>query len=133
MNGHHYDDDDEDDDQEMVGLISKSDHDVRCQHPQKKSKKKRKTKCPDMKPLEVMHLSARRRLFNGKPSTFACRIGATIFSLSVAIGLWMWSGRTVNENTSILRWNSLKLRDIRNWCLDVSGVNQTIQLIPTFH
>ena len=125
MNDHHHDDD-EDDDQEMVRLISKSDHVVQCKNPQKSSKKTRMTKCSDMKPLEVMHSSTRRR-FNGKPSTFACRTGATIVSLSVAIGLWIWSGRKVNENTSILRWNSLKLRDIHHWCLDVSVWKSTLQ------
>ena len=125
MNGYHHDDD-EDDDQEMVRLISKSDHVVQCKNPQKSSKKRGKIKCPDMKPLEVMHSSARRR-FNGKPSTFACRTGATIVCLSVAIGLWIWSGRKVNENTSILRWNSLKLREIHNWCLDVSTGKSTCQ------
>jgi len=122
MNGHyHVDDDDEDDDQEMVRLISKSDHVVQCHNPHKASKKKRKTVCPNMKPLEVMHSSARRRLFNAKPSTMACRVGATVMSLSLAIGLWIWSGRNVTENTGILRWNSLKVRDIHYWCLDVSG------------
>lgn len=117
MNGHYHPDDEEDDNQEMMGLLSKSDYVVPCTDPQKK--KPRKKRCADMKPLEVMHMSTRRR-FASKSSTVACQVGAVIACVSVLAGVWVWSGRTVQKNTSILSWNTLNLGDIKYRCLDVS-------------
>ena len=115
MNGYCHPDDE--DDQEMIGLLAKPDSIIPCTDPQKK--KTRKKRCADMKPLEVMHLSTRRR-FASKSSTVACQIGVFVGCLSVFAGVWVWSGRMVDKNTSILRWNTLNLEDVKHRCLDVS-------------
>ncbi len=126
MNGHYHPDDEEDDNHEMIGLLSQSDNVVPSTDPQKK--KPRKKRCADMKPLEVMHMSARRR-FATKNSTMACQVGAVVACVSVLAGVWVWSGRTVKKNTSILRWNTLNLGDVQHRCLDVSDLIACMSMI----
>ena len=118
MNGHYNNDDDEeeDDDAEMVGLLSKSEHDNTNDNASKGKKKKKSCR---IKPLEVMYSSTRRR-FVSKSSAVACRTGVAMVCLSILIGLWIWSGRKIHDNTGVQRWNNLKLKDIQKWCLDVS-------------
>lgn len=121
MNG--YNNNGESDEEEMLGLLSNTDHNSTVP---KRKKSKRKKKKEAMKPLEVMHSSTARRLSDEKPSKFACQMGVAMTFLSVLIGVWIWSGQQVDENTSIQRWNGLKLRDIKDWCLDVSIAVQKI-------
>ena len=117
---YHPDDEEDDNNEEMIGLLARSEYAVDGADPQKRvKKKKRKRKCTDMKPLEVMHNAARHR-FASKSSTVACRLGAAFVCVSIFTGVWIWSGRAVDKNTSILRWNALNLADVEDRCLDVS-------------
>lgn len=130
----HADSEDDDDDVEMVGLLADTDHDVTPgpmipgpmiptpSHKQKSILKTKETRRKrGIKPLEVMHSTSKRRLAKSPAAVAACRTGFGMLLLAVAIGLWLWSGRQVDMTTSIQRWHSLKLRDIRHWCLDVSS------------
>jgi hypothetical protein len=125
---------DEEDDVEMVGLLADTDHDVDmtpgpmiptssfAASKKKSSIKNKRSRKRGIRPLAVMHSSANRRLLTKSPAVAACRTGFGILSLSVLIGLWIWSGRQVEQNTTIQRWHKLKLSNIRDWCLDVRCV-----------
>lgn len=118
-----YTTEDSDSDEEMIGLLSPKNGNKKKKSP---GKIKKKTTLGMMKPLEILHSSQEFRVkLDGSddPSPRnAFHVGLLLAFLSVC-GVIPVATAHPDEfvtTTALVRWHKLKIKDIKQWCLDVS-------------